>query len=909
MCSFCSIFSCLSFISVAVVPAGMGDGVDTLSSTGLSELAEFIIRPPRAQYSRADLGDTCFVVDGVPARREDLHLENPRGLHLHASHFRAERRNSPRPTVVYLHGNGSCRVEATVLLALTIPYGMDLFAFDFSGSGRSDGRYISLGVWERDDVATVVTYLVEVEQTPSVILWGHSMGAATALMYAGLCAIHPAVKALVLDSPFASFDKLAQNMVADMPLPKGFPRKLALSVGVRAVRKIVRDRAGFDVHDIDPLSALRAVPDHLPALFLHGTADAVVPLSHGQLLFDHYPSKDKLWLPLSGLAHDSPRPYIAMDTAFEFILRSISDETSMLFFDALKSRGNVAMLSARFHDAISLYTKALRALVDAMPPAPPRQSSRLTTKTTSTSATTTTTTASATTKSSSSPSPSPPPKLPTYEDVYGHMDHPTSRTSQPSSSQKALHTATSAATGSSPSPPPPPPPKLSSFEDAYGHLDRPTFRSSQPSSSQPTLRSRSRSRSRRGNSCEPKSWRNSSVPNLVTTVKRWRSRGGMSTPPGTPVPTTTASGAAVALDTVAMSSTPGVAATSAVTDDENDGMLARRRLSRKSRERTRRASTDISTRFQQRYTDVEREALAEDGRSESSARHTRFARQRSWRARSVVDRLFARRSRPSPPDVKDSAVSPADSGGSDRSSSATGQRTSPQKSFESRRQARQARSSSRVRTRYRGLRERYRRMRNEETISTREGAQSDIPANCGDVDNPPNLKATVSCAASTLDTLNKALDQSTVLGGHGGGLRDISEWVVDEKQRTLALALLGNRSLARRKVGDVDGALSDASRCLMLDPSWVRGYVRKAAALREAGRLAEASQIVHAGLKRDPMHAGLVDLLRSIEAAATSAADCNVDGGCARRSSESLSVKDTITPRDAAGLAHVVGTA
>jgi len=37
--------------------------------------------------------------------------------------------------------------------------GITLFAFDFSGSGRSDGEYVSLGYYEQDDVKIIVDYL------------------------------------------------------------------------------------------------------------------------------------------------------------------------------------------------------------------------------------------------------------------------------------------------------------------------------------------------------------------------------------------------------------------------------------------------------------------------------------------------------------------------------------------------------------------------------------------------------------------------------------------------------------------------------------------------------------------------------------------------------------------------------
>ncbi len=55
-------------------------------------------------------------------------------------------------------------------------------SFDFAGSGLSDGEYVSLGYYEKDDLAVVVEYLQNVRNVGPIALWGRSMGAATALM-------------------------------------------------------------------------------------------------------------------------------------------------------------------------------------------------------------------------------------------------------------------------------------------------------------------------------------------------------------------------------------------------------------------------------------------------------------------------------------------------------------------------------------------------------------------------------------------------------------------------------------------------------------------------------------------------------------------------------------------------------
>jgi alpha/beta superfamily hydrolase len=70
------------------------------------------------------------------------------------------------------------------VLPLTMSLGMTLFALDFGGAGLSNGEHISLGWWEREDLAAVIAHLRTLESVSTIALWGRSMGAVTALLHA-----------------------------------------------------------------------------------------------------------------------------------------------------------------------------------------------------------------------------------------------------------------------------------------------------------------------------------------------------------------------------------------------------------------------------------------------------------------------------------------------------------------------------------------------------------------------------------------------------------------------------------------------------------------------------------------------------------------------------------------------------
>ncbi|KAH7546971.1 hypothetical protein FEM48_Zijuj01G0257600 [Ziziphus jujuba var. spinosa] len=72
-----------------------------------------------------------------------------------------------------------CRADANEAAVILLPSNITVFTLDFSGSGLSDGDYVSLGWHERDDLKVVVSYLRSNKQISRIGLWGRSMGAVT----------------------------------------------------------------------------------------------------------------------------------------------------------------------------------------------------------------------------------------------------------------------------------------------------------------------------------------------------------------------------------------------------------------------------------------------------------------------------------------------------------------------------------------------------------------------------------------------------------------------------------------------------------------------------------------------------------------------------------------------------------
>ena len=186
-------------------------GMFAMMGEGYEQLINAIIRPPRAEYDPRDMGPKDFQISGFKFERVDLVLKNERGMKLECSWWKPKKfKAKTLPCVVCLHGNASCRLVAMDNLNALLTTGITVFAFDFAGSGLSDGKYVSLGYHEQEDLKTVIAHLRASNIVSTIGLWGRSMGAATALLYAHR---DPSIAGMVLDSSFADMYQLCREMV------------------------------------------------------------------------------------------------------------------------------------------------------------------------------------------------------------------------------------------------------------------------------------------------------------------------------------------------------------------------------------------------------------------------------------------------------------------------------------------------------------------------------------------------------------------------------------------------------------------------------------------------------------------------------------------------------------------------
>ena len=292
-----------------------------------------IIRPPRSEYNCNEMplildagGDQKFM-------RHPVSFKNPRKQNIVGSIY-FQSNFSPvngGPCIIYLHGNASCQTEGQFLVPNFCPHGCFVFCFDFVGCGCSDGDYVSLGYFETQDTNFLINLLHKQFNMGPFILWGRSMGAATALLVD-----NPYVVAKISDSSFTSVPDMCAAIAKSMSLPSMF-----IPAVIWFLKKKVLSAADFDIEQISPLDCEQESP--VPVVFGHAQEDQFIPFEQCRELYDSYENPHKYIMVLEG-GHNSKRDIGWITLGVTFALEQLSIDTTNIQISECRK-----LQSASFH--------------------------------------------------------------------------------------------------------------------------------------------------------------------------------------------------------------------------------------------------------------------------------------------------------------------------------------------------------------------------------------------------------------------------------------------------------------------------------------------------------------------------------------------------------------------------------
>lgn len=160
-----------------------------------------IISPFKVKHKLSSLGASEQTLEGRFIKRVEIEFTSIRGKML--SGFMSYCPDSEQnDLIVYLHGNGGCKTDAVDLIQTVGKYEVSVAAFDFAGCGNSEDDYLTYGLNECHDLGLFLNAVYKIIKPKSLTIWGRSMGAVTAIMFAEQHSER--IDGLVLDGPFRS---------------------------------------------------------------------------------------------------------------------------------------------------------------------------------------------------------------------------------------------------------------------------------------------------------------------------------------------------------------------------------------------------------------------------------------------------------------------------------------------------------------------------------------------------------------------------------------------------------------------------------------------------------------------------------------------------------------------------------
>ncbi len=281
-----------------------------------------IIRPPRDYYREEDLGSSIFNFSDRSYIRKDFEIVDFRGKIIKVSFIEPELKDRPcdiMPCVIYVHANASSRLEGINMKRYLLKNYINICAFDFEGSGYSEGEYISLGYHEKNQLRNIVDFVEKYPGVGDIGLWGRSMGAATTLIYASM---DKRIKAIVVDSPFSDFRKVAKETVLNQVHVPGFLVEGAISI----IGKSVFKKNGMKINDIKAIEAVKKCK--IPVIFIHARDDEIVKFQHSLDLFNNYAGNEKELKEVVG-GHNGRRTPVILESVGRFFARHLVNENDI----------------------------------------------------------------------------------------------------------------------------------------------------------------------------------------------------------------------------------------------------------------------------------------------------------------------------------------------------------------------------------------------------------------------------------------------------------------------------------------------------------------------------------------------------------------------------------------------------
>lgn len=239
---------------------------------------------------------------------EPVEIESADGLKLRGHTYRQE-----KPTGLWLilvHGYQAREADTKLLLPAFYAQGYNVLTLSLRATPPSEGKYITMGAKESQDLLTWTDWLLQEDPDADIIYHGTSMGGATVLNAGDQAP--PAVKAIINDCGYSSnWAIFASELKKRFNLP---------AVPILPMATVMAGlRAHYWLPSNKPIAHVARFTK--PLLTIHGDQDDFVPLDMGADIHAAHPGPHKEFWQVPGAGHNesrllAPKAYIQHMTAF-----------------------------------------------------------------------------------------------------------------------------------------------------------------------------------------------------------------------------------------------------------------------------------------------------------------------------------------------------------------------------------------------------------------------------------------------------------------------------------------------------------------------------------------------------------------------------------------------------------------
>ncbi len=188
-----------------------------------------------------------------------------------------ENENSTNKGIIILHGYTANHYRSAQYVNFLIEKGFNILLVDSRAHGDSEGLYATYGEKEVKDLDLWVELMKSKLGEKAIIgIHGHSMGAATVLMYPKIG--EEKINFIIAESPYSTAGGIMKYQFKKVRIPA--------KIMYRLVNLHIRRKCGFSMEKINPVEVVKT--SKIPTLFIHGTLDRTIPC---EMTLDMYKCK------------------------------------------------------------------------------------------------------------------------------------------------------------------------------------------------------------------------------------------------------------------------------------------------------------------------------------------------------------------------------------------------------------------------------------------------------------------------------------------------------------------------------------------------------------------------------------------------------------------------------------------